>query len=146
MPAQQRKATTLHNATVSSPPQALGPAGVVCGRACVCSRHCLCINTVTKRLSSWACIGNPNPEQETSKGTHAQETSTSLYSVFRPGQAQRFRVLTVFLGAGELPRRLVFSCVCAGRVPVAPAVGAVLVCACGPGGRRCGLMCVWYIR
>ena len=26
------------------------------------------------------------------------------------------------------------------------AVGAVLVCACGPGGRRCGLMCVWYLR
>ena len=40
----------------------------------------------------------------------------------------------------------VFSCVCAGMVPVAPAVGAVLVCACGPGGRRCGLMCVWYLR
>ena len=30
---------------------------------------------VTKRRSSWACIGNPNPEQETSKGTHAQETA-----------------------------------------------------------------------
>ena len=27
---------------------------------------------------------------------------------------------------GELPRRLVFSCVCAGLVHVAPAVGAVL--------------------
>ena len=48
--------------------------------------------------------------------------------------------------AGELPRRLVFSCMCAGMVPVAPAVGAVLVCACGPGGRRCGLMCVRYLR
>ena len=30
---------------------------------------------VTKRRSSWACTGNPNPEQETIKGTHAQETS-----------------------------------------------------------------------
>ena len=30
---------------------------------------------VAKRRSSWACIGNPKPEQETSKGTHAQETS-----------------------------------------------------------------------
>ena len=29
---------------------------------------------VTKRLSSWACIGNPKPEQETIEGTHAQET------------------------------------------------------------------------
>ena len=29
---------------------------------------------VTKRRNSWACIGNPNPEQETIKGTHAQET------------------------------------------------------------------------
>ena len=39
-----------------------GPDAVV--RACV-----------TKRRSSWACIGNPKPEQETIKGTHAQETS-----------------------------------------------------------------------
>ena len=54
--------------------------------------------------------------------------------------------LAVFLGAGELPRRLVFSCVCAGMVPVAPTVGAVLICACGTGGTRCGLMCVWYLR
>ena len=30
---------------------------------------------VTKRRSSRACIGNPNPEQETIKGTHAQETA-----------------------------------------------------------------------
>ena len=29
---------------------------------------------VTKRRSSWACIGNPQPEQETIEGTHAQET------------------------------------------------------------------------
>ena len=28
----------------------------------------------TKRRSSWACIGNPKPEQETIEGTHAQET------------------------------------------------------------------------
>ena len=30
---------------------------------------------VTKRRNSWACRGKPNPEQETIKGTHAQETS-----------------------------------------------------------------------
>ena len=29
---------------------------------------------VTKRRNSWACIGNPNQEQETIKGTQAQET------------------------------------------------------------------------
>ena len=29
---------------------------------------------VTKRRNSWACTGNPNPEQETIKGTHTQET------------------------------------------------------------------------
>ena len=29
---------------------------------------------VTKRRNSWACIGDPNPEQETIKDTHAQET------------------------------------------------------------------------
>ena len=28
--------------------------------------------------------------------------------------------------AGELPQRLVFSCVCAGMLPVAPSAGAVL--------------------
>ena len=41
--------------------------------------HCLhdCLSGGTKRRSSWACIGNPNPEQETSKGTHAQETSAN---------------------------------------------------------------------
>ena len=75
--------------------------------------------------------------------------SPSLYSVFRSGQALHapaLQCLAVFLGAGELPRRLVFSCVCAGMVPVAPAVDAVLVCACSPRGRRCGLMCVWYLR
>ena len=54
--------------------------------------------------------------------------------------------LDMFLGAREWPRRLVFSRVCAGMVPVAPAVGAVLVCACCTGGTRCGLMCVWYLR
>ena len=30
---------------------------------------------VLQRDSSWACIGNPKPEQETIKGTHAQGTS-----------------------------------------------------------------------
>ena len=34
--------------------------------------------------------------------------------------------LDVLSGAGELPWRIVFRCVCAGLVPVAPAVGAVL--------------------
>ena len=29
---------------------------------------------VTKRRSSWACIGNPKLEKETIEGTHAQET------------------------------------------------------------------------
>ena len=32
----------------------------------------------TKRRSSRACIGNPKPEQETIKGTHAQETRMVL--------------------------------------------------------------------
>ena len=35
--------------------------------------------------------------------------------------------LAVFLGAGELPRRLIFSCVCAGMLPVAPAVAGGVV-------------------
>ena len=74
-----------------------------------------------------------------------QQACTRCSGLARPC-APALPCLAVFLGAGELPRRLVFSCVCAGMVPVAPAVGAVLVCACGPGGRRCGLMCVWYLR
>ena len=39
------------------------------------TRKCMATCRVTKRRSSWACIGNPNPEQETIEGTHAQETS-----------------------------------------------------------------------
>ena len=39
--------------------------------------HARLLRLVTKRRNSWACIGNPNPEQETSKGTHAQETSAN---------------------------------------------------------------------
>ena len=36
---------------------------------------CLLLHSyVTKRLSSWAGIGNPKPEQETIEGTCAQET------------------------------------------------------------------------
>ena len=44
--------------------------------------------------------------------------------------AQAWRYLGMILGAGGLPRRLDFSCVCAGRVPIAPAVGAVLPYLC----------------
>ena len=40
--------------------------------------------------------------------------------------APALQCLDVLSGAGELPRRLVFSCVCTGQVPVAPAEGAVL--------------------
>ena len=74
-----------------------------------------------------------------------QQAYTRCSGLARP-RAPALQCLDVFLGAGELPRRLVFSCVCAGMVPVAPAVIAVLVCACGTGGRRCGLMWVWYLR
>ena len=48
-----------------------------CGGICLhaCIRKAVCHGrVVTKRRNSWACIGNPNPEQETIKGTHAQET------------------------------------------------------------------------
>ena len=40
--------------------------------------------------------------------------------------APALQCLDVLSGAGELPWRLVLSCVCAGLVPLAPAVGAVL--------------------
>ena len=104
------------SATACSPPQALGPVGVVCGRACVL----------------------------TSFPLH-QQADTWCSDLARP-RAPALQCLDVFLRAGELPRRLVFSCVCAGMVPVAPAVGAVLVCACCTGGTQRGLMCVWYLR
>ena len=103
-------------ATVCSLPQALGRDGVVCGCACVLTLL-LCINKPMHGVQAWSGLAR-----------------------------QRFSVVDVFLGAGELPRRLVFSCVCAGMVPVAPAVGAVLVCSCCTGGTRFGLMCVWYLR
>ena len=44
---------------------------------------------VTKRRNSWACIGNPNPEQETIKGTHAQETSAYQRRPTTQGQPAR---------------------------------------------------------
>ena len=102
--------------TACSPPQALGPVGVVCGRACV-----LTSLPLHNQAYTW-CSGLARP------------------------RAPALQCLDVFLGAGELPLRLVFSCVYAGMVPVAPAVGAVLVCACCTGGTLCGLMCVWYLR
>ena len=38
---------------------------------CVFMYSALCVSYfVTKRRNSWACRGNPNPEQETIKGTH----------------------------------------------------------------------------
>ena len=40
----------------------------------VLARNSRWIKYVTKRRNSWACRGNPNPEQETIKGTHTQET------------------------------------------------------------------------
>ena len=40
-------------ATVSSPPQALGPVGVVCGRACVSLRPCLCITKPVLGVQAW---------------------------------------------------------------------------------------------
>ena len=103
-------------ATACSPPQALGPVGVVCVRACVLTSLPLHHQAYTR------CSGLAKP------------------------RAPALPCLDVFLSTGELPRRLVFSCVCAGMVPVAPAVGAMLVCACCTGGTRCGLMCVWYLR
>ena len=51
----------------------------------------------------------------------------ALSCTYSPTSAPALQCLDVLSGAGELPRRLVFSCVCAGMVPVAPAVGAVLV-------------------
>ena len=70
-------------ATACSPPQALGPVGVVCGRACV----------------------------HNSLSLH-QQAYTWCSGLARP-RAPALQCLDVFLGAGELPRRLVFSCVCA---------------------------------
>ena len=48
---------------------------------------------VTKRRNSWACRGNPNPEQETIKGTHTQETPA-------------FRGLQGFQGPATQPTKL----------------------------------------
>ena len=65
-------------------------------RARVCFRSCLCITKPMFGVLVW------------------------------PGLAPALQCLEVLSGTGELPRRLAFSCVCAGPTPVAPAVGAVL--------------------
>ena len=49
-------------------------------------------------------------------------------SCFLRPSAQVLSRLGFLPGAGELPRRLGFSCICAARVTVAPAVGAVPLC------------------
>ena len=41
--------------------------------------------------------------------------------------APALQCLDSLSGAGELPRRLVFSCVCTGLVPIAPVVAAVVI-------------------
>ena len=80
-----------------SPPQALGPVGVaLCVRARVLTSLPLHNQAYTR------CSGLARPS------------------------TPALQCLDVLSGAGELPRHLVFSCVCAGLVPVAPAVGAVL--------------------
>ena len=55
---------------------------------------------------------------------------TRCSGLARPS-APALQCLEVLSGAGELPRRLGFSCVCAGMVPVAPVVGAVHRVQCG---------------
>ena len=47
-----------------------------------------------------------------------RQAYTRCSGLARP-RAPALQCLDVLLGAGELPRRLVFGCVCAGMVPVA---------------------------
>ena len=94
--------------------------------------------------------------------SESSRNNTRCSGLARP-RAPALQCLNVFLGAGSCPGALSLvvcalgwyqlcvrwdgmRCVCAGMASVAPAVGAVLVCACGTGGRRCGLTCVWYLR
>ena len=44
-------------------------------------------SVVTKRRNSWACRGNPNPEQETIKGTKCQAPQQLMYLGKHPRQA-----------------------------------------------------------
>ena len=55
-------------------------------------------------------------------------TVSDSVRLFVPSQNAGALCLGFIGGAGGLPRRLSFSCMCAARVPVAPAVGAVLLC------------------
>ena len=55
--------------------------------------------------------------------------SFRLSCMLRPN-APVLPCLGLLTGAGGLPLRLGFSCKCAARVPVAPAVGAVPLCQC----------------
>ena len=85
-------------ATVCSPPQALGPVGVVCGRACECLRPCLCINKPILGVQALmvSCSGFGLP-------LHAQLLRLFVkYSLFRP-RAPALQCLDVFWAPGSCP-------------------------------------------
>ena len=84
-------------ATACAPPQALRPVGVA-----LRMRACVLASLPLHNQAYIRCSGLAKPS------------------------ASALQCLDVLSGAVELPRRLAFSCVCAGPVPVAPAVGAVL--------------------
>ena len=72
----------------------------------------------------------------------------SDFCLLRPS-APALRCLGAISGTGGLPWCLDFSCVCAERLSVAPAVGTALpyICAWCLGGTGCSVMCVesWFL-
>ena len=63
---------------------------------------------VTKRRSSRACIGNPKPEQETIKGTHAQETPTYQRrpTTLHAAQGSNPPIRAPYMQLAKIPHRL----------------------------------------
>ena len=130
-------ATTSHNQPKASPAQRAAVEGPVAAFKIVTVVAARSVSVqsansmiVTKRRSSRACIGNPKPEQETIKGTHAQETSAyqrrpstqhTAQGSNPPSRALYMQVASQLGGCFLAPGTVWLACV--GRL-------AFLVCVC----------------
>ena len=66
---------------------------------------------VTKRRSSWACRGNPKPEQETIEGTHAQETPACQRrpTTLHEGQGSNPPIRAPYMQLAKIPHCLLYT-------------------------------------
>ena len=90
--------TTISYSAPTSIPSAVQPASTPrAGPLCPTPLKC----NDTKRCSSWACTGNPKPEQQTLEGTHVQET---------PAYQRRPTALHAVQGSNPNPQSGRYTC------------------------------------